>query len=118
MHFLRPFILAILSCYAVAYTPYNALLSAQISRKVMLRLIGCNIAGLAIMPLTPATFADDDNNNNPPLTPEQMEEYNKLLKDAERIKSIIDANKKALIPDDGETNDLEKFLKEKKEDKK
>lgn len=36
--------------------------------------------------------ADEDNR---PLTPEEMEEYNRLLEEAKRIKSIIDANIKA-----------------------
>ena len=36
-----------------------------------------------------------DNKDNPPLTPAEMEEYKKLLKEAKRIQSIIDMNIKA-----------------------
>ncbi len=36
-----------------------------------------------------------DNKDNPPLTPAEMEEYKKLLKEAQRIQSIIDINIKA-----------------------
>lgn len=37
--------------------------------------------------------------DNPPLTPEEMEEYKKLLIEAERIESVINANKKAFLRD-------------------
>jgi hypothetical protein len=51
---------------------------------------------------------------NRPLTPEEMQEYNRLLKDAERIKAIIDANKKSLISDD-EENGIKKYWGQKKQ---
>lgn len=47
--------------------------------------------------------------NNRPLTPEEMKEYNKLLKEAEKIKSIIKANKDALV-DINEKNGIEEYL--------
>ena len=53
---------------------------------------------------------------NRPLTPAEMEEYNKLLEEAKRIRSIIDTNinasKKLLMTD--EENDLEKYIRENK----
>ncbi len=38
-----------------------------------------------------------------PLTPEEMEEYNRLLKEAKRIQGIIDINKKAAEEDMADT---------------
>jgi hypothetical protein len=38
---------------------------------------------------------EDDDDVNRPLTPEEIEEYNRLFEEAKRIKSIIDANIKA-----------------------
>lgn len=40
-----------------------------------------------------SAYADDEENR--PLTSEELEEYNRLLKEAQRIKSILDANIKA-----------------------
>ena len=50
---------------------------------------------LSPLPLISQKVNADEDNDNRPLTPEEMEEYNRLLEKAKRIKSIIDANIKA-----------------------
>jgi septal ring factor EnvC (AmiA/AmiB activator) len=50
---------------------------------------------LTHLPLILQKVNADEEQDNRPLTPEEMEEYNRLLEEAKRIKSIIDANIKA-----------------------
>ncbi len=50
---------------------------------------------LSPLPLISQKVNADEDQDNRPLTPEEMEEYNRLLEEAKRIKSIIDANIKA-----------------------
>lgn len=50
---------------------------------------------LSPLPLISQKVNADEDQDNIPLTPEEMEEYNRLLEEAKRIKSIIDANIKA-----------------------
>ena len=72
-------ILQIISAYA-----FN--INTCISRRHLLASSVCLIGNKALAV---------DNKDNPPLTPAEMEEYKKLLKEAERIQSIIDFNIKA-----------------------
>lgn len=55
------------------------------------------IAGITLRKqfISSAEAAQDVNDDNPPLSAEEMKEYEKLLKEAERIKNIIDLNIKA-----------------------
>jgi hypothetical protein len=78
----------------------------MISRRNICNIIGASIVGPVI---SKNVLADDENR---PLTPEEMEEYNRLLKEAERMRAIIDANKKSLIRDD-EENGIKKYLEKK-----
>lgn len=78
---------------------YNFCNRPIISRKDLIKIVGLNIATNALICNKPVLAYTDDN---PPLTEAEMEEYKKLLKDAERIKSIIDANKKAFIREETE----------------
>lgn len=50
---------------------------------------------LAPLPLISQKVNADEDEDNRPLTPKEMEEYNRLLEEAKRIKNIIDANIKA-----------------------
>lgn len=67
----------------------------------------CNLVA-SVMYVPRIVLAEEENK---PLTPQEMEEYNRLLKEAEKIKSIIDANKKSLLDDD---NGINKYLDEKR----
>lgn len=113
MFFFKALMLALISCHAFAYN----MPLLQMHRRTTLKLLA-GLVSMPVMPLTHMALAEgndgenNDKGNNPPLTPEQMEEYNRLLKEAERIQSIIDANKKSLIPDDNE-NGIKKYLREK-----
>jgi hypothetical protein len=78
--------------------------ASTISRRNICILIGASV-------ILPKNVRAEEENK--PLTPEEMEEYNRLLKEAERIKSIIDANKKSLIGDD-EENGIKKYWNQKK----
>lgn len=64
-----------------------------ISRRQLLMGIG---ACAVLQKQKPALAIDEENR---PLTPAEMEEYNKLLKDAERIQSIIKATKEGFERD-------------------
>jgi hypothetical protein len=70
----------------------------------------CKLIGASVMHVPRMVLAEEENR---PLTPEEMEEYNRLLKEAEKIKSIIDANKRSLLDDDNE-NGIKKYLDEKR----
>lgn len=65
-----------------------------ISRRMILQNTAKCVAGIVLVPKIANSEVD-----NPPLTEEEMEEYKKLLIEAERIKSVIDANKKAFMRD-------------------
>ena len=73
-------------------------------RRQAMSLIGCGAALLLRNKQARAVTVED----NPPLTPEQMIEYEKLLQDAKRIQHIIDINIKAA---DNELNEMDKKLK-------
>ena len=77
-----------------AYKPYMS----PISRRNFLAVSGCTLY-CALSPLSPLSplrvSAEEQKEDNPPLTPAEMEEYKRLLSEAQRIKSIIDANMKA-----------------------
>ena len=62
-------------------------LTPSITRRHLLSSLGTSICLIS-----DKVLANDDN---PPLTPAEMEEYKKLLKEAERIQKIIDINIKA-----------------------
>ena len=66
-----------------AFNPEN-----MITRRNL--LIGCLSSSICPRKAVYATTVD-----NPPLTPAEMEEYNRLLKEAKRIQQIIDVNIKA-----------------------
>jgi len=71
------------------FVPIN--MGTGISRRQLLMGLGtCAV-------LQKPAFAIDEENR--PLTPAEMEEYNKLLKDAERIQSIIKATKEGFERD-------------------
>jgi hypothetical protein len=74
-----------------------------ISRKNFIKNI--IIGSIISQPIITKAYEED----NRPLTPEEMKEYQKLLKEAEKIKSIIKANKDALV-DINEKNGIEEYL--------
>jgi len=59
-----------------------------VSRRQMVKLLGVGIC-------YPNLALAEDDPANPKLTEAEMEEYNRLLKEAKRIQSIIDINVKA-----------------------
>lgn len=63
-----------------------------VCRRMVLQNTAKCIAGIVLVPKIAKSEED-----NRPLTDEEMEEYKKLLIEAERIKSVIDANKKAFL---------------------
>jgi len=71
------------------------------------------IKGLAIVPMfeLQSRYASAEDR---PLSKEEMEEYNKLLKEADRIKKIIDININATKEELGtdKENGLEKYIRE------
>lgn len=80
MNFLLPLLLIIQLVSSFDLTP-------SITRRHLLGSFGTGICLISDKVLA--------NNDNPPLTPVEMEEYKKLLKEAERIQKIIDINIKA-----------------------
>lgn len=80
MNFLLPLLLFIQLVSSFDLTP-------SITRRYLLRSLGTGICLIS-----DKVLANDDN---PPLTPAEMEEYKKLLQEAERIQKIIDINIKA-----------------------
>jgi len=66
-----------------------------ISRRLVLQNTAKCIGFSAILNRMPVNAAIEEENR--PLTPAEMEEYKKLLIEAERIKSVIDANKKSFL---------------------
>ena len=89
------------TCMAMNNRPHTHMSRRDISKALM-------IGSLVLLQRPSLSFALDEENR--PLTPEEMEEYNRLLKEAEKIKSIIKANKDALINND-EENGIEIYLK-------
>lgn len=65
--------------------------NTAISRRGLLKLIPT----LTLFAPAVPTLSASPEEENKPLTPEEMEEYNRLLEEAKRIQSIIDANIKA-----------------------
>lgn len=63
-----------------------------ITRRMIIQNTAKCISGIVLAPKIAKSEVD-----NPPLSEEEMEEYKKLLIEAERIKSVIDANKKAFL---------------------
>ncbi len=105
MHNLFKLLLLSTMCYlSYAFNQCVPKTSTTISRRNICTLIGASV-------ILPKNVRAEEENR--PLTPEEMEEYNKLLKDAERIKAIIDANKRSLIGDD-EENGIKKYWNQKK----
>jgi hypothetical protein len=78
----------------------------QISRKVVVNAITFALCNSVLSSVINA----QETNDNKPLTPAEMQEYNRLLKQAKQIQSIIDANKNSIL---SEENGVEKYLKEK-----
>lgn len=68
----------------------------------------CNQIGASVIYIPRMVFVDEENI---PLTLEEMEEYDRLLKEAEWIKSVIDLNKKSFLGD--HENGIKKYLDEK-----
>lgn len=105
---LRLFILTILLCETFSYNCNSSILS----RRNSLKLIGASVCSLLIKKSANAEIKlrevpnpdngneNTENKDNPPLTPEEMEEYQRLLKEAEKIKGIIDANKRAFLEEE------------------
>ena len=104
MNILKILLISVLLFDVGAYSTTN---KSYISRKNLLNIASICVANKLLYNPKLALAINEDN---PPLTPEQMEEYKKLLKDAERIKIIISANKDALINDE---NGVKKYLEEK-----
>lgn len=71
------------------------------------------IKGFSILPVFNLQIRDAIASDRP-LTQDEMQEYNKLLKEAERIKKIIDININATKQELGtdKENDLEKYIRE------
>ncbi len=69
------------------------LLQSVLSFNINQMLSRRNIIASSICLMTDKVLAIDKD--NPPLTQVEMEEYKKLLKEAQRIQSIIDMNIKA-----------------------
>jgi len=106
MQLLKFILLSILCSLSSAFNQHVIIKGTPpISRRNICTLIGAYI-------MVPKNVRAEEENR--PLTPEEMQEYNRLLKDAERIKAIIDANKKSLISDD-EENGIKKYWGQKKQ---
>jgi hypothetical protein len=77
------------------------LMTHQVNRRDMM-IKACNV-------LTTGSLASLSFDNkkmvmaDTPLTPEEMDEYNRLLKEAKRIQGLIDMNKKAAEEDMADT---------------
>ena len=102
--FLQHNLFAYQQSYSMSLSPKS--LNTNICRRNLMK-------GLAILPvfdlhLGHAIAADR------PLTEEEMQEYNKLLKEADRIKKIIDININATKEELGtdKENGLEKYIRE------
>lgn len=107
---LRLFILTILLCETLSYNCHSSIFN----RRNSLKLIGASTCSLLIKKSANAEIKlrevpnpengngneNNENKDNPPLTPEEMEEYQRLLKEAEKIKGIIDANKRAFLEEE------------------
>lgn len=88
MYKLLTFLLLLLHyCYG-----YNV--NIALSRRNMILNTAKFMCATTIYKQFPANAQTEENR---PLTPEEMEEYKKLLKDAEIIESVINANKKAFL---------------------
>jgi septal ring factor EnvC (AmiA/AmiB activator) len=84
------YIIFILSIFEIVSSFKILPLNTMITRRSLIQS-----ALLTPLPLILQKVNADEDDNNRPLTPEEMEEYNRLLEEAKRIKSIIDANIKA-----------------------
>jgi len=106
-------ILLTIASIALAYNKPMPISNNLLCRRAILNIIGKSPAIVPYIQIKESLAQPSEENK--PLTEEEMKEYNKLLLEAERIKSIIDANvnasKKALALD--EENDLEKYIKQK-----
>jgi len=82
------YVIFILSIFEVvySYTPLNTMITRR-------SLIVSTL--LAPLPFISQKVNAGEDDVNRPLTPEEIEEYNRLFEEAKRIKSIIDANIKA-----------------------
>jgi hypothetical protein len=78
----------LLLCLVALTESISAFQISSINRRGMLRLVPT----LPLLTLPVMCKAEEENR---PLTPEEMEEYNRLLEEAKRIQSIIDSNIKA-----------------------
>jgi hypothetical protein len=103
--FLQHSVLAYKACHP-QLTPAKAF-KAKICRRQLIR-------GLAILPITFDLNLGNAFATDKPLTEEEMQEYNKLLKEADRIKNIFEMNINATKQDLGtdKENDLEKYIRE------
>lgn len=103
---LRLFLLTILLSETLSYNYHSSI----IQRRNYIKLIVASACSVLIKKSANAEIKlrevpnpeneNTENKDNPPLTPEEMEEYQRLLKEAEKIKSIIDANKKAFLEEE------------------
>lgn len=104
MYIPKPFIILLFVQNIIGYYISSP---SIVSRRNIISIIAKSPAIIPFIPI--ASRAE-----NKPLTAEEMEEYNRLLKEAERIQKIIDLNinasKKLLLQD--EENGLEKYIRE------
>lgn len=80
-----------------------------VSRRMILQNTAKCMTGIALVP----TIVRGEDVNRP-LTEEEMEEYKKLLIEAERIKSVIDANKKAFLKEFDDQSQFKNITSSKK----
>lgn len=91
----------------IGFSPIMSSYNLCISRRDILKTI---VISNTLYYINKPSLCFSNELENRPLTSEEIKEYNNLLKEAEKIKSIIKANKDALI-DINEENGIEIYLK-------